>query len=375
VSDIPPFNLVESFEVAPAFRTVAAPAPAPAGPVRGDRWRAAGHWLRDTGLGITGFLVVLAVALSGWTASFIGLHQFGHQHMDLSSGAAWLVPITFDGAAGGLSLVVFRASINGRGASLWRFLIVTFTVLSSWINWEHIGDPTGRWIASFMPPSAVILFEGLMSEARAAAARRDGSERPRVHSLRWFMDRPGTWAIYRAYVLGIELPDALKQAAAKAADGPVRAPVPPTRDTPLPPTETPAEAVAEAPTEDAAPVDQNAGETVDGNQPQPTPGTVDRPADRTTDRTAAKPSPASRRKPVRAVAGKKAPRRSLNEWVELAAPVFHAEFARLKRMPTANEFATAIKDARLGIVSDTRAKSIRAEILDRAELPSLDGEN
>lgn len=208
----PPFNLVDSFQLAPGLLAPAQPAQA-----RGDRWRTVGHWLRDTGLGITGFVVVLGVALSGWTASFIGLHQFGVQHMGLSDTASWLVPITFDGAAGGLSLVVFRASINGRGASLWRALIVVFTVLSSWINWQHIPDPTGRWIASFMPPAAVILFEGLMSEARAAAARRDGQERPRLHPLRWYMDRKGTWAIYRAYVLGIELPDALKGAAGEVA--------------------------------------------------------------------------------------------------------------------------------------------------------------
>lgn len=189
-----------------------------------DRLRAVGNWARDTGLGITGFVVVLIVALAGWTASFIGLHNFGMTHMGLNADTAWLVPITFDGAAAGLSLVVFRASINARGASLWRLLIVVFTALSSWINWEHITDPTGRWIAAFMPPAAVILFEGLMSEARAAAARRDGSERPRVHLLRWFVDRSGTWAIYRAYILGIELPDALKEAAANLSANPVPEP-------------------------------------------------------------------------------------------------------------------------------------------------------
>lgn len=175
------------------------------------RWRAIGHWLRDTGLGITGFLIVLAVALAGWTASFIGLHQFGVGHMDFTDTEGWLVPITFDGAAGGLSLVVFRASTNGRGAGLWRVLIVAFTGLSSWINYVHIADPTGRWIASLMPPAAVILFEGLMSEARAAAARRGGRERARVHLLRWFFDPTGTLDLYRQYVMAVELPEPLQQ--------------------------------------------------------------------------------------------------------------------------------------------------------------------
>jgi hypothetical protein len=67
-----------------------------------------------------------------------------------------------------------------------------------------------------MPPSAVVLFEGLMSEARAAAEKRNGRQRPRVHPLRWFVDRPGTWSLYRAYVLGIELPDHLRTTAAEA---------------------------------------------------------------------------------------------------------------------------------------------------------------
>lgn len=86
--------------------------------------------------------------------------------------------------------------------------------------------------------------------------------------------------------------------------------------------------------------------------------------------TGAKKTAASaRQKPA-----KKAPaRRSMDEWVALTEPVFHAEFKRLKRNPTASEFATAIGDAGHGKPSDSTAKNIRTEILDRAELPSLDG--
>ncbi|MEW1754719.1 hypothetical protein [Streptomyces angustmyceticus] len=65
-------------------------------------------------------------------------------------------------------------------------------------------------------------------------------------------------------------------------------------------------------------------------------------------------------------------RRSADEWVELATPIFRSEFARLRRNPTASEFANAIKAAGLGNVSDSTAKNIRTEILDRAELPALD---
>jgi len=77
----------------------------------------------------------------------------------------------------------------------------------------------------------------------------------------------------------------------------------------------------------------------------------------------------------RSRAAKKAPRRSLDEWVDAAAPIFHIEFARLRRNPTATEFASALAAAGLGVVSDSTAKNIRAEILDRAPLPSLDGES
>ncbi|MFF4346778.1 hypothetical protein [Streptomyces sp. NPDC001530] len=81
-----------------------------------------------------------------------------------------------------------------------------------------------------------------------------------------------------------------------------------------------------------------------------------------------KPAAKSRQKP----AAEKAPRRSMTEWVTLAEPIFHAEFKRLKRNPTASEFADAIGKAGHGRPSDSTAKNIRTEILDRAELPTLD---
>jgi hypothetical protein len=81
-----------------------------------------------------------------------------------------------------------------------------------------------------------------------------------------------------------------------------------------------------------------------------------------------------RQKPAKTTAKKAAStRRSMDEWVALTEPIFHAEFARLRRNPTATEFATAIANAGHGRPSDSTAKNIRTEILDRAELPSLDG--
>lgn len=70
--------------------------------------------------------------------------------------------------------------------------------------------------------------------------------------------------------------------------------------------------------------------------------------------------------------GKRRARRSMTEWVDLASPIFHSEFARLQRNPTGDEFAEAIKKAGLGTVSASTAKNIRTEILDRSPLPSLD---
>lgn len=88
--------------------------------------------------------------------------------------------------------------------------------------------------------------------------------------------------------------------------------------------------------------------------------------------TANSQPPAPANKPKTRGAKKAAPRRSMDEWVALAGPVFHTEFARLRRNPTASEFANAIEAEGLGRPSDSTAKNIRAEILDRAELPALD---
>jgi hypothetical protein len=62
----------------------------------------------------------------------------------------------------------------------------------------------------------------------------------------------------------------------------------------------------------------------------------------------------------------------MDEWVELAGPIFHEEMERLRRQPTGYEFAAAIKAKGLGTVSASTAKNIRTEILDRTPLPSLD---
>lgn len=87
---------------------------------------------------------------------------------------------------------------------------------------------------------------------------------------------------------------------------------------------------------------------------------------------AKKPAPGRRQQPAKKAPAGASKRRSMDEWVELASPVFHAEFARLRRNPTADEFATAIAKNGLGKVSPSTAKNVRTEILDRTELPSLE---
>ena len=104
-----------------------------------------------------------------------------------------------------------------------------------------------------------------------------------------------------------------------------------------------------------------------------TPAKSDAPdgGDRRQKRAPSEPAPTVSKTPSRGRRRAAKVRRSMTEWVAVAEPIFHAEFARLKRQPTADEFATAIKQAGLGDVRTTTAKNIRAEILDRADVPAL----
>ncbi len=163
--------------------------------------------LRDNGLATMAMVLVVAVSVSGWSASFISLHGFAVTHMTLTERAAWLVPATFDGAALGLSLLSFRAAIYGRpslGSALW---VYGFTALSSWINWIHITDRSGKFVACLLPVAAVLVFGKVLREAREAFERRHGKQvfkvRPGLLVLRWFADRRGTRAAIRTQILDI----------------------------------------------------------------------------------------------------------------------------------------------------------------------------
>lgn len=218
-----------------------------------ERLREAALWIRDSSLGTAGFVIVASVAFAGWAVSFIGLHTFGMQHMALSWWEAWLVPITYDGAPAGLTLVVMRAASHGRSALVWRLLIVAFTVISCLINYVHLSDYWGRRVAALMPLAAVVVFEALVSEARRAADRRAGiAVRPRLHLLRFVFDWTGSWDIIRCHVLNQPLPEplaaSLRNAATRTpasprqrgASAPAASPASPPTATATPPLPAPA---------------------------------------------------------------------------------------------------------------------------------------
>ncbi|MFE5037058.1 DUF2637 domain-containing protein [Streptomyces sp. NPDC056683] len=325
-----------------------------------ERVRDAALWARDTGLGGFGFALVLVVAASGWAASFIGLHQFGMEHMGLSRSTAWLVPITFDGAPAGLSIVVARAATHGRPATVWRLLIIAFTGLSSWINYEHIDDDLGRIVASFMPPSAVILFEGLMSEARAAASRRNGRTAPRLHPLRWVFDRKGTWAILRAYVLDLELPEALQQAAQSAAAGaPAERPGARSQSAPAAAPAAPPAAPQSAPAP-APKAPQTAAPTAPQSAPTGAPGAPQTPAP-----TAPQSAPTGAAKAPR----KALPKRPGKVTRADAKNAIEALYDELGRRPLESEMVDRLKEIRYGFTSRQHANKLRGEV--EAKKPHL----
>ena len=164
--------------------------------------------LRDNGLATVAMVLVVGVAVAGWSASFISLHGFAQAHMGLTERAAWLVPSTFDGAALGLSLLSFRAAIYGRPSLGSALFVYGFTALSSWINWVHIDDRAGgKFVACLLPIAAVLVFGKVLKEAREAYERRHGKQvfrvRPGLLVLRWLADRRGTRAAIRTQILDI----------------------------------------------------------------------------------------------------------------------------------------------------------------------------
>ena len=156
-------------------------------------------------VGGLGYVLLIVVSIVSWSLSARHLHAWGMKDLHEKSGAAWLIPATFDLAPLGLSLVVFQARRKGRSAIMWRLFIVSFTGVSSWINWTWtVGDSSGsRLIAASLPVAAVILFEALTWQVHRDAMDKvyEGQPIPRVPLLAWFVDTKRAFAVTKSNAL------------------------------------------------------------------------------------------------------------------------------------------------------------------------------
>lgn len=278
---------------------------------------------------LAGILAVGLTAAAFWL-SYEHLHDVSNGH-GLSGARAWAWPATVDTFIIIGEIMILVAHLLRQTDALAVFVTVVGSVGSVALNVAGVGAhaaPMTYVVAAVPPCGALLAFAILMRQVRKVlAARRKAAE-------------PSTAAATEG------LP---------VVDGTADGTLPPVDGTAVEPTLPDATEAPGTVDESTPPVDA----------PDALP---DAPA---VDRTAAKPSTNRRPKATRSAAGKRPPRRSLDEWVEIAGPVFHAEFQRLRRQPTANEFAKAINQAGFGLPSDTVAKTIRAEILDRADVPAL----
>lgn len=156
---------------------------------------------------VLGFVALAAVA--GWSASFIGLHNFGTGKMvGYTDTTAWLIPAAFDGAAFACAVLTYRASIAGRSGLRGRVLTWAFTALSSWINYID-QSPTGwgRWVAVWLPIAAVAVFDVVLTEMRADWEEAHGRKAFRMRIwlllLRSIVDRKDTMEAFRKQIKDI----------------------------------------------------------------------------------------------------------------------------------------------------------------------------
>lgn len=159
-------------------------------------------------LGRLSLIPTAAAAVAGWSASFIGLHGFAVKQMSgFTVDTAWLVPGAFDLSAFGSTVLVYRASINGRSGFRSRVMMYLFTALSAWINWIHQGNDAARFVACVLPVAAVIVFDGLAAEYRADWEADHGKKAFRMRFglllLRRMVDKEGTRAAFREQITAI----------------------------------------------------------------------------------------------------------------------------------------------------------------------------
>lgn len=160
--------------------------------------------LRNTALGNLGFVLVAIVAGAGWYLSYHNLHGYAVEAMGFSPGNAWLVPVVFDGAPLGLSIVVYRARLQARAALVWRAGIWAFAALSAWVNWLHVPSVDhADALAALLPLASVVLFEGLMAETHKAAQAdlHGGAVVPRLTLACWVLDGRRTFHAFRVKAL------------------------------------------------------------------------------------------------------------------------------------------------------------------------------
>lgn len=160
--------------------------------------------LRNTALGHLGFALVLIVAGAGWYLSYHNLHGYAVDAMGFTPSNAWLVPVVFDGAPLGLSIVVYRARLQARAAVLWRAGIWAFAALSAYVNWMHVpAAQNADLLAALLPIAAVVLFEGLMHETHKSAQLDlyGGRVVPRLTLACWILDHRRTFTAFRAKAL------------------------------------------------------------------------------------------------------------------------------------------------------------------------------
>lgn len=120
-----------------------------------------------------GYAIVAIVALAGGLLSATHLAAWTVQNMHAAPWASWLTPVTFDLCPTGLTIMVHRARRDGRGAVVFRLLIVAFAGISAYINYSFVGHGSASWIAALLPLSACALLEAIFADV--AAGTRDKS--------------------------------------------------------------------------------------------------------------------------------------------------------------------------------------------------------
>lgn len=295
----------------------------------------------------TAVIATVLLTITAFWLSYAHLHTVANGH-GLNGSRAWAWPGTIDLFIFIGEILILVASVMRRTDNWAISVTIIGSVGSVALNVAGVGPhaPGLNYVVAAVPPlGALLAFGLLMRQIKVFLTRSSTADSPEAEP--------------------VDLP---KMAAANAqAVGSASAKTPPLLAASTPP-------VADSPAANTAPTaPANTADNSTANSHQDTPPTVDSTTAPVAANTAAKTPAEPRQRRLPAVGKKpgKAPRRSMDEWVEIASPIFHAEFQRRRRQPTASEFANAIAAAGHSRPSDSTAKNIRTEILDRADVPAL----